>query len=185
MDPVVPFDWHRLFIGEQPPLFFLEIVFRVIMIYAFTVIALRVMGKRGQRQMSPFELVLIIALGSATGDSMFYPEVPIFYAWLIVLLVVGLDRLLSVMQISSKRVNTFLEGNPRLMVREGKIVEESLQKELLRREELLGLLREQEITNTGDVQYVFLEPTGQLGIFRSAKQQQFEGVSTYPDNCEE
>lgn len=51
MDPVIPFDWYRLFIGAEPPLYFLEIVFRVILIYSFTVLMRRYMGKRGQRQM--------------------------------------------------------------------------------------------------------------------------------------
>ncbi|HQY90369.1 YetF domain-containing protein [Caldilinea sp.] len=185
MEPVTPFDWQRLFIGNEPPLFFLEIIFRVIMFHAFTVVALRYMGKRGQRQMSPFEFVLIIALGSATGDSMFYPEVPILYAWLVVLVVVLLDRLLADLQMRSHKVNTFLEGNPRLLVREGKILDENLYKERLRREELLGLLREQEIANTGEVQYVFLERTGSLGLFRSSNAEQYAGVSTYPDDSKE
>jgi len=185
MDPVIPFDWYRLFIGKEPPLYFLEIVFRVILIYTFTVFALRFVGKRGQRQMSPFELVLIIALGSATGDSMLYPEVPVFYGWLIILTVVSLNWLLSELQLRYKSINTFLEGNPQLMVRDGKIIEESLQKERLRREELMELLREQEVTNTGEVQYAFLERTGFLGLFRRAKTEQIVGESTYPTDYQE
>ena len=66
MDPVVPFDWQRMFVGAQPPLFFLEIVLRVILVYGFTVIMLRLTGKRGQRQMTRFELVLVIAPVLAT-----------------------------------------------------------------------------------------------------------------------
>jgi uncharacterized membrane protein YcaP (DUF421 family) len=185
MDSVTPFDWHRLFLGGQPPLYFLEIVLRVVLIYAFAVFGLRLMGKRGQRQMSAFELVLIIALGSATGDTMFYPEVPILYAWLIILLMVGLNRLLSYLQFQYNSFNIFLEGTPRLMIREGKILEKSLHKEHLRREELLGLLREQEITNTGEVQYVFLEQTGHLGLFRRTKFEEKEEISTFPEEYQD
>lgn len=180
MDSITPFDWHRLFIGEQPPLFFLEIIFRVVLIYAFAVIVLRYMGKRGQRQLSPFELVLVIALGSATGDSMLYPEVPIFYAWLIVLVMVGLNAFLSKLQFRYKRVNTFLEGVPRLLVKEGKILDENLEREHLRREELFALLREKEIANTGEVQYIFLEQTGNVGLFRREKSNRLEGEETFP-----
>jgi uncharacterized membrane protein YcaP (DUF421 family) len=184
MDPVTPFDWQRLFIGQEPPLFFLEIVLRVILIYSFTVIMLRYMGKRGQRQMTTFELVLVIALGSATGDSMFYPEVPILYAWLIILLMVGLNRLLEGLQFRHRWLNAFLEGKPQLMIRDGKVIEESLKKENLRRTELTALLREQGIKNTGEVQYAFLEPTGQIGLFQYPEDEQVEGESTFPENLE-
>jgi uncharacterized membrane protein YcaP (DUF421 family) len=180
MEPITPFDWYRLFIGEQPPLYFLEIVFRVICIYAFAVVVLRYMGKRGQRQMSPFELVLVIALGSATGDSMLYPEVPILYAWLIILVMVLLNLLLAELQYQSKSINTFLEGTPRMLVREGKIIEHNLHKEHLRREELFALLREREISNTGEVQYIFLEQTGHVGLFRRAEGEWLEGEDTLP-----
>ncbi len=180
MDPITPFDWQRLFFGVEPPLYILEIILRVILIYSFAVIVLRYMGKRGKRQMSSFELVLIIALGSATGDSMLYPEVPIVYAWLIIVVMVALDRLLSELQLRFKDVNKFLEGTPRVLVREGKIVEKNLRYEQLRREEFLALLREQQITNTGEVQYAFMEQTGNLGILPSGSAQRFEGESTYP-----
>lgn len=183
MEPVTPLDLHRLFIGDQPPLYFLEIIIRVVLIYGFAVLMLRFMGKRGQRQMSTFEYVVIIALGSATGDSMFYPEVPILYAWLVIVVIIFLNYVTATLQIHSKSVNSFLEGDPRMMIREGKIIKESLEKEKLRREELMQLLREHEIEDTGEIQYAFLERTGNLGLFRHEKKEKVKGESTYPDDC--
>lgn len=185
MDPITPFDWQRLFIGQEPPLFFLEIVLRTVLIYGFAVFMLRYMGKRGQRQMTPFELLVVIALGSATGDSMFYPEVPILYAWLIILIVVGLNRILDKLQLRSKRINVFLEGRPQLMIKEGQVLMENLDKEHLRFEELLALLREQHVKNIGEVQYGFLEQTGQLGILRYDEADQRDGRSTLPDEIDQ
>jgi uncharacterized membrane protein YcaP (DUF421 family) len=182
MDPVTPFDWQRLFIGHQPPLFLLEIVLRVVLIYSFAVFMLRFMGKRGQRQMTPFELLVVIALGSATGDSMFYPEVPVLYAWLIIFIIVFLNWLLDELQVRFKRVNVFLEGEPRLLVHEGKILRKNLAKEHLRRDELLALLREQQIKNLGEVHYAFLEQTGYIGVIRYDEENQLEGESTFPSS---
>jgi uncharacterized membrane protein YcaP (DUF421 family) len=171
-----------MFVGVQPPLFFLEIVVRVTLIYSFAIVLLRYMGKRGQRQMTAFELVLVIALGSATGDSMLYPEVPILYAWLIVVVMVGLNRLLTELQYRYTRVNVFLEGTPQLLVRNGKILDENLHKEQLRRDELKGLLREKQVANTGEIRAVFLERTGHLGLFRKQESERTEGESTFPDD---
>lgn len=182
MEPITPFDWQRLFFGVEPPLFLLEIVFRVVVIYAFAIIMLRFTGKRGQRQLSRFELVLVIALGSATGDSMFYPEVPIMYAWLIITLMVVLERLLGEWQLRSDWMNRFLAGDPRLLVRSGEILEGNLGKERLRPDELMALLRENEIDNTGELHYVFMEETGELGILRFEKGKEVEGRSTFPND---
>lgn len=180
MDVVTPFDWQRLFFGVQPPLYLLEIVFRVVAIYFYAVLVLRLTGKRGQRQMSRFELVLVIALGSATGDTMFYPEVPIIYAWLIITVMVALERILMGLQLRSDWMNAFLQGDPRVLVKEGQIVEENVQKEHLRVDELLALLREQEIENTGELRYAFLEETGHLGLLRYEKGEEKKGRITFP-----
>lgn len=180
MDPVTPFDWHRMFIGEQPPLFFLEIVFRVVVIYLFTVLLLRFMGKRGQQQLSPFEFVVVIALGSATGDVMFYPQVPILYACLVVVVVVTLSSLAGQAQLRSQRVNDFLEGRPRLLIEHGRVLDENVRLERLRPDEFLGLLREEGIEQTGEVRYAFLERSGKLGLYRYDEGEARDGEPTFP-----
>lgn len=169
-----------MFLGEHPPLFFVEIVVRVILIYGFSVVALRYMGKRGVRQLTPFEFIVIIALGSATGDSMFYPEVPILYAWLVIAAMVALDTLVANLQSRSKRVNAFMEGLPRLVIHEGRILEGELAAESLRVDELLSRLREKNIPNTGQIRYAFLEPSGNLGIILHEPSDQRPGRDTVP-----
>lgn len=118
------------------------------------------MGKRGVGQLTPFELVVIIALGSATGDSMFYPDVPILYAWLVIASMVARERLVANLQARSRRVNAFMEGLPRLLVHDGRILEEELAAERMRVDELLSRLREKNILNTGEIRYASLEPSG-------------------------
>ncbi len=166
MDPALPFDWHRIFLGDHAPLYLLEVVFRVAAIYLFAVFALRVMGARGNRSLSPFETIVIIALGSAVGDGMFYPDVPLVYAWLVTAVVVALDRILEVLQLRSRAVNRAIEGSPILLLRDGALVETALGAAGLRRDELMGLLREKEVADTGEVRYAFLEPSGDLGLLR-------------------
>ena len=169
-----------MFVGQEPPLYFIEIVVRVILIYGFAVLALRYMGKRGVGQLTPFELVVIIALGSATGDSMFYPEVPILYSWLVIASMVALETLVANLQARSRRVNAFMEGLPRLLVHDGRILEEELAAERMRVDELLSRLREKNILNTGEIRYAFLETSGNLGIIRHDPHDRKIGHDTVP-----
>ena len=87
-ETVVPFDLVRMFFGTDPALFYLEIVFRTCLIYLYALLLIRWVGGRGIAQMSTVEFLLVIALGSAVGDAMFYPEVPILHAMLVITAVV-------------------------------------------------------------------------------------------------
>lgn len=180
MDPVPPFEWHRMFFGDHAPLFLLEVVFRVTAIYLFAVFALRVMGARGNRSLSPFETLVIIALGSATGDGMLYPDVPIVYAWLVIAAVVALDWGLDKLQLRSRLVNRAIEGTPILLIRDGAVLDEALSEAGLRRDELMGLLREREVHDTGEVRYAFIELSGDLGLLRYADAEARRVESTLP-----
>src|SRR5687768_8186714 len=88
------FDFQRIFLGDLPLEFALEVAFRTAFMFAFTVILVRLLGKRGMGQLSPFELVIIIALGSSVGDPMFYPDVPLFHAMVVVTVIVISQRAL-------------------------------------------------------------------------------------------
>jgi uncharacterized membrane protein YcaP (DUF421 family) len=163
---ILPFDIQRLFFGDTPPLFMAEIAFRTLLIYAYAMLLLRWIGGRSVAQLSLVEFLLVIALGSAVGDSMFYPEVPLFHAMLVVTLVVvvskGIDRLIML----SRRVKKAVDGRPALVVRDGCVVMPSLQERNLALSELYSLLRVQGIANLGEVRAAWLEPAGQLSVFR-------------------
>jgi uncharacterized membrane protein YcaP (DUF421 family) len=48
--------------------------------YLYALLLVRLLGKRGMGQLAPFDFVIIIALGSAVGYPMFYPDVPVLHA---------------------------------------------------------------------------------------------------------
>ncbi|SMB96999.1 DUF421 domain-containing protein [Deinococcus hopiensis] len=103
----VPFDIARIFLGDAPPLFLLEIVFRTALMFLWLVFLLRITGKRGLAQLSPLELASVIGPGSAAGDPMlFYPEVSPLRAMLVLALIAAFQRLLSFLVIRSERVET-------------------------------------------------------------------------------
>ena len=177
-EQVTPLDLERMFVGTQPPLFVLEIVVRVLLIYGFAAVMIRLMGKRGRRELSPFELLVVIALGSATGDSMFYPDVPILHAWMVILVVVACDVGMAHLQYRYVRVQRFVESTPRLVIRDGTVDSDALGAELLRLDELYSMLREKGVSNTGEVRYGFLELSGELGLVRYPEGRGRAGHST-------
>ncbi|GGR52733.1 DUF421 domain-containing protein [Deinococcus seoulensis] len=162
---VVPFDWARMLLGDTPPLFLLEIAFRTAVMFLWLVLLLRVTGKRGLAQLSPLEVAIVIGLGSAAGDPMFYPEVPLLHAMLVMALVVGLQRLISHLVIVSERVETFVEGTPVELIRDGVLLGGGLERANLSREDVFERLRAQGVRQLGAVQRAYFEQDGNLTVF--------------------
>lgn len=166
---VVPFDWARIFLGDTPPLFLLEIIFRTTVIFGWLLLLLRFTGKRGMAQLSPLELAIVIGLGSSAGDPMFYPEVPLLHAMLVMALVVGLQALMARLVIRSERVETFMEGVPVELVRDGVLSGRALEASNLSREDLFERLRAQGVRQLGEVQRAYFEQDGNLTVFTHAQ----------------
>ena len=91
----VPFDWVRILLGEQPPAYLLEVAMKCVIVFCLLLLVMRLMGKRGQNNVSPMQQMLLIALGSAAGDVLLYPSVALSYAALVLvgitILTIGLE----------------------------------------------------------------------------------------------
>lgn len=161
-----PLDWSRLLFGEDfsVPLL-LEILLRTGVVFLWLVFLLRMTGKRGLSQLSPLELAIVIALGSAAGDPMLYTEVPVLLAVLVLTAVVALQRGVSWWMIRSRRLETFVDGVPVELVRDGVIVDGSLRRARLSREDLFERLRPEGVAQLGQVRRVYLEQSGELSVF--------------------
>lgn len=160
------FELRRMFVGDLDIVFTLEVMARTGLMYGYTAGLVRLLGKRGMRQLAPFELVIIIALGSAVGDPMLYPDVPLLHGMAVITVVVGLQRAVSFATERSPRLEEALESRPALVVFDGRLLPEQLERERLAPDELFSGLRERQIENLGEVREAYLEPTGMLSVFR-------------------
>ena len=173
------FDFQRIFLGDNP-LFMFEIVFRTVIIYSYTLFAVRFIGKRGMSQLTPFEFVVIIALGSAVGDPMLYDDVPLLHGMVVVTFVVALQSLLNKATNILPKFEAAVEGKAVQLVANGNVLEDALKVESLSKQELFMQLRVKGIRNTGSIERAYLEPSGLLSIFEYEKGQERDGESTLP-----
>lgn len=178
MDPTTPFEWTRIFWGIQPPAYFLEIVLRVVIVYVAGVVVLSFADKRSRKQFTSFDLMIIIAVGSVVGDVMFYPSVPIAYAFVILLAVLLLNFLLARLQARFPPVRKAIAGRARELVRDGEVLHDALRHEAISVEELLSMLRVHEISNTGEIRSATMEFSGELGVIRYPSGEERSGRST-------
>jgi uncharacterized membrane protein YcaP (DUF421 family) len=179
MNDVQPFDWQRIFIGELPPLFLLEIAFRTVFMYVFTLLLIRVIGKRGLTQLSPFEYIIIIVLGSAAGDPSFYPDVPLTHAMVVMTVVVGLQKILELLTEKNRKLEVIVEGDARFLVRDGRVIDAALDAENLSKAELYAGLRAEGVECLGQVKYAVLEASGRISVLMDKDRR--EGMDLWQD----
>ncbi len=168
-EQTIAFDLVRMFFGKDPPLFYLEIVVRTVIIYLYALLLLRWIGSRTIAQLSTVEFLLVIALGSAVGDATFYPDVPLFHALLVITAVVLLDKGIDRLIYHFKIFKVAIDGEPLEVVRAGVINLPNLARRDLSVEELHEMLRLAGIANLGEIDFAYVEASGQLSIFKAGE----------------
>ena len=159
------FDWKQLLLGDQDWNFLFETVFRSFIMFIIIVISLRILGKRGVKQLSVFELVVIIGLGSAAGDPMFYKDVGILPALIVFIMVISLYRFIMYLIGKSEKFEHLVEGRPVCLIAEGKFSIDNFEKETLAQDEFFAELRMQGVMHLGQVQLAIIETTGSISLF--------------------
>ncbi|HEX8328896.1 MAG TPA: YetF domain-containing protein [Hymenobacter sp.] len=165
-DPVIPFDWQRLWWpGEQEPLYALEVLLRCVVTYLMLLACLRITGRRSVKQLSLFELSIVIGLGSIAGDTMFYPDVPLSHAVIVFGVVMGLYWLFNHFTEISPKFSDWMEGKDVLLLQKGQLHWDNFSNQNLTQKELFGELRQQQVEHLGQLKAVYSEATGQMSLF--------------------
>lgn len=142
----------------------LEIVVRALSAFVMLIAITRILGKKQISQLTFLEFVIGITLGELAGfistdvEENFWHGVIALMVWFIVPL--GLEFLV----LKSKKLRTLLEGSGRVMVKEGKVLEDNLKKERMSADELLEQMRVKNVFNVADVEFAVLETNGELSV---------------------
>lgn len=175
------FDLQRILVGDLPLLFLVEIALRTTIMLLYLLFLLRLLGKRSLAQFSLFEFVLIIALGSAVGDPMFYPDVPVLHGIVVITVVVFIERLLISVTNRSHQLEDILEGTPHCLVIEGRFHLDGLKHASLARNEIYMKLRLAGVEQLGQVKRAYLELNGEMSIFLFETSQINPGLPLFPE----
>lgn len=113
------FDLHRMAFDKAPPDFLWEVALRCLYTFVLVFLFLKITGRRGVRQMSLFEVLIILTLGSAAGDVAFYDNVPMIPVLVVLCLFALMYRLVMWLMSKSEKLEDLLEGKPVIIVEEG------------------------------------------------------------------
>ena len=175
------FNWEELLLGSEDWAFLGETFFRSLIMFIVLLTGLRILGKRGVKQLSVFELVVIIGLGSAAGDPMFYKDVGLLPAIIVFAMVIGMYKLVTYLVGKSQKFEQLIEGMPVCLITEGRLTIENFEKEALAQDEFFAALRMASVMHLGQVEQAIIETTGSLSIYYYPDDQVKYGLPILPE----
>ncbi|HEV8545399.1 MAG TPA: YetF domain-containing protein, partial [Candidatus Limnocylindrales bacterium] len=119
----------------------IDVAARTGIVYVFLVIALRLGGKHQVGQLSLFDFIVLLLVADAVQNAMVGENTTLAGGLVAATTLVVLDQLLDKFAGRSGRVRKVLEGEPRILIRNGVVLEKALREEGIRRDELDAALR--------------------------------------------
>lgn len=174
------FDWQRVFIDDLPLLFLGEVALRAAVAYVLVFLFLKYSGRRGIRQLSVFELVVILTLGSASGDVIFQEDVPLLPVMVVFLTILALYRITTYAMQHSQGFTDVVEGKPTTLIEDGLYELDTFQRLNVTDDEFFMELRQQSVEHLGQVRLGILEVDGDISLFFYDDDEVKPGLSVLP-----
>jgi len=178
-------DWATIFIHDTTWTFAAEITIRVVLMFSMIMIFLRLTGKRGIRQLSIFELAIILSLGSIAGDPMFTEDLPLIQALLIMSIVIILYRLTTWLMMKYQPFEDLIEGTSLYIVEDGMLVLDKIKRGKMSHDEFFAEMRQQGIEHLGQVRAGLLETDGEFSILLFKPEEVRYGLPLFPKKYKE
>lgn len=155
--------WQALFdlqlsVGEK--------ILRALLIYLFLVIALRVVGKRELGQTNTLDLVVLLLVANAVQNGIIGSDNTVTGAVIGAVTLFTVNEVFTRVAYGSTLVTRLLEGNPTVLIQEGKPMSKALFREGISLPELRAIARRQGFVDLGEIHTAILETNGVVTMFR-------------------
>lgn len=156
---------------QVPDIDFFEMILRATASFIVLLILTRLLGRKQLSQLTFFNYITGITIGSIAADIGGESETPFFNGLTSLVWWSFLTFLVGYLGLKSSKVRVIIDGEPIIVIKEGKIFEEELIKLRLNMDDLSMLLREQNVFSVQDVANATFEPNGKLSIMLKPENQ--------------
>lgn len=146
----------------------MDIVLRGIVVFVFLMVLTRVIGRRELSSLQPFDLILLIILGDAVQQGLTQDDYSLTGAMLAVGTIGVLQVATSYVNFRFPRLRSFLDGQPIVVLQDGKAIDKNLKRERLTIDDLAEAARGQGIGTLDDVAWAVMETSGQISFIKKS-----------------
>ncbi|MDX6481537.1 MAG: hypothetical protein QOG85_2047 [Gaiellaceae bacterium] len=146
----------------------MDIVLRGIVVFFALYFLMRVIGRRELSKLEPFDLILLIILGDAVQQGLTQDDYSLTGAMLAIVTIAVLQVAVSFLNFRFPRLRPVLNGEPIVVVQDGKPIDKNLKRERLTPEDLAESARMQGIGSLDEVAWGVLETSGTISFIKKS-----------------
>lgn len=144
----------------------MDIVIRAVVAFCFVLLLTRIVGRRELSSLEPFDLILLVMLGDLVQQGVTQSDYSVTGLLLAAGTIALMTVLVSYLGFRFRRLRPVLEGEPIVIVQDGKPIRRNMDRERLTLEELMAEARLQQIATLDEVRWAVLERTGQISFIK-------------------
>jgi len=144
----------------------MEVVLRATAMFAVVYLLVRLLGKRELGQMTPFEFIVMVVVGDLIQQGVTQNDFSLTGATLAISTFAFWGLALSWLSYLSPRAAKVLEGEPRVLIRHGELLQHSTRRDRLTRSEIESEMRLAGIASMDEVAWAVLEPNGKISFIK-------------------
>jgi uncharacterized membrane protein YcaP (DUF421 family) len=144
----------------------MDLVLRAAFVFFLILLITRAVGRRELSSMEPFDLILLVVVGDLVQQGVTQSDYSLTGATTVIVTIAVLTVGTAYVSFRFRRLRPLLEGEPVLLVAEGRVLEASLRRQRMTIDEVLAEARLQSIGSLDDVAYAVLETNGQLSFLK-------------------
>ena len=148
-----------------------EVALRSLLFIAVLFLMTKLVGSKQISQLSFFEYISGITIGSVAAEVITGVDVKIMHGIIVLILFGGITYAVDVLSLKSKKFRDFAEGSSTVFIKDGKVMEDSLKKKYYSIDDLNSLLRKQNVFKVADVEFAVLEQNGDLNVLLKKENQ--------------
>ena len=145
----------------------MDLVLRAIALYIFVLVLMRIVGRRELSSLTPVDLVLLVVLGDALQQGLTQDDYSVTGAVTVITTIALLQVVTSYITYLSRRAKRVIDGDPIVLMEDGKLLERNLRKQRLRADDVAEEMRLQGIGNFADVRWAILESNGSFSFIKN------------------
>jgi len=154
--------WSDILVPGEP---IIEKIVRPLIVYAFLVISLRLAGKRELAQLNPFDFIVLLTLSNTVQNAIVGNDTSVTGGIIGAITLLAVNYAVVRFLYRHERIDRFVEGDPVVLIEDGRLREDRTAAELITRPELEAAAHKQGFASLDEVERAVLEPSGVLAMF--------------------
>ena len=142
----------------------MDLVLRTTYVFVLIFVVTRAVGRRELNSMEPFDVILLVVIGDLVQQGVTQSDYSLTGATTVIVTLALLTVLTAWLSFRVRRLRPVLEGDPVVILADGRLIERNLRRERMTVEEVEAEARQQQIGSLDDIRFAVLETNGRISF---------------------